>query len=199
MDPIPNIQLGPPTPPTSIKSTSPFAPHNHQCCRCNTTTPSSTRSAAAAPQLVRRCSHTSCAHDLCGSCNATDTNNNAVIPHSFPADWVCATCNTTHSVLSILTRDVSCDCGAPRLQAIYDQFGRIFLFWRDDPTVQDLRDPAKVQEAAWRIWEAGGEPWVEEVERVEAKRERGWSSRLSSSSLDSEEEAEVEMGRVERL
>jgi len=84
-------------------------------------------------------------------------------------------------VLDILTREVSCPCGSPTLQAVYDQFGRLFLFWRDDPDVFDMKDPAKVQEAAWRIWEAGGEPWLGDVMRVESEREKsrkGWS-RLS--------------------
>jgi hypothetical protein len=58
---------------------------------------------------------------------------------------------------------VSCTCAKPTLQAVYDQFGRVFLFWRDDPAIYDLTAPAKVQEAAWRIWEAGAEPWLPEM------------------------------------
>ncbi|KAK3935566.1 hypothetical protein QBC46DRAFT_346477 [Diplogelasinospora grovesii] len=98
-----------------------------------------------------------------------DSRGNSVIPYSFPVDWLCGTCGSTHSVLDILTTStttqtgVRCGCDKPTLQAIYDQFGRIFLYWRADPSVDDLSDPAKVQEAAWRVWRAGGDPWLPDV------------------------------------
>lgn len=60
------------------------------------------------------------------------------------------------------------------LQAVYDQFGDLFLFWRDDLAVHDLRDPNKVQEAAWRLWEAGSAPWLPEV----AKADKGGAEHL---------------------
>ncbi|KAL2121103.1 hypothetical protein VTJ04DRAFT_5130 [Mycothermus thermophilus] len=47
-------------------------------------------------------------------------------------------------------------CSAPSLQAIYDQHGEIYLFWRDDPAVSDLRVPSMAEEARWRVLEAGG-------------------------------------------
>ncbi|KAK0643372.1 hypothetical protein B0T16DRAFT_459529 [Cercophora newfieldiana] len=103
-------------------------------------------------------------------------------------------------LLSILTQKIACKCGSPTLQAIYDQFGRIFLFWRDDPAVYDLADAAKVQEAAWRVWEAGAEPWLGDVLAEEEKQRRlrgkGWS-RLSQSSLSSEESLDIEIEIVE--
>jgi hypothetical protein len=79
-------------------------------------------------------------------------------PHSFPTDWLCSTCGATHSVLAILesSSEVQCECDSPTLQAVYDQFGRIFLYWRNDPAIVDLRDPAAVREAAWRVAEAAG-------------------------------------------
>lgn len=65
--------------------------------------------------------------------------------------------------------NVACGCGKPTLQAVYDQFGRIFLYWRDDEAVYDLMDRGKLQEAAWRIWEAGSEPWLPVVVEVEKR------------------------------
>jgi hypothetical protein len=127
-----------------------------------------------------------------------------LIQHSFPSVWVCSTCDAPHSVLEILAGTgeedgVACACGKPTLQAVYDQFGRIFLFWRDDAAVHDLRDAAKVQEAAWRIWEAGAEPWLEDVLALEAEREKkamraGFCRR---GSLSSEDSLDVEIAGVE--
>ena len=65
--------------------------------------------------------------------------------------------------------NVACGCERPTLQAVYDQFGRIFLYWRDDPAVYDLMDRGKLQEAAWRVWEAGSEPWLPVVVEVEKR------------------------------
>jgi hypothetical protein len=47
----------------------------------------------------------------------------------------------------------------PSLQAVYDQFGALYLFWRDDPAVSDLRVPGMAEEARWRVWRAGGGEW----------------------------------------
>jgi hypothetical protein len=47
----------------------------------------------------------------------------------------------------------------PALQAVYDQFGAIYLFWRDDPAVADLSVPWMAEEARWRVWRAGGDGW----------------------------------------
>jgi len=179
----PHIVLaGPPPPPSYIKAASPFSPRDRQCCQCRETTPEQPQQQKQQPQ-TQSCD---CSHQLCGSCDSLDGRGAAVIPHAFPAAWVCSTCSDTHSVLSILTQQVACKCGSPTLQAVYDQFGRIFLFWRDDPAVYDLVDPSKVQEAAWRVWEAGAEPWLADVlaaERAAEEKERrlrgkGWS-RLS--------------------
>ena len=46
---------------------------------------------------------------------------------------------------------------------MYDQFGDLLLFWRDDEGVRDLGDRGKVEEAARRLWVAGGGAWVDEM------------------------------------
>ena len=107
---------------------------------------------------------------------------------------MCSTCSTPHSILSILTARVACACGQPSLQAVYDQFGRLFLFWRDDPAVYDLRDPAKCQEAAWRVWEAGGEPWLGDVLAFEAG-EAAAAGSLAGKGGEEVVVAELEMER----
>lgn len=84
-------------------------------------------------------------------------------PHAFPVDWLCSSCSATHSVLTLLAASSSSAagngswcCERPTLQAVYDQHGRIFLYWRNDPAIADLRDPAHVREAAGRVAEAAG-------------------------------------------
>lgn len=166
-----------PAPPSYIKPISPFSPRDRQCCQCNKT---------ASDQS--RCSDGGCNHQLCHGCPRRDARGIDLIPHSFPVNWICSTCNCEHSVLEILTMDVKCKCDNPTLQAIYDQFGRIFLYWRDDPAVYDLKDPVKLQEAAYRVWEAGSEPWlpaVLEAEKLSIKRRNRGSSQSSASSRDS--------------
>ena len=162
----------PAQPPFYITPSSPFSPWETQCCQCQQTSPEEQQQQQQhRPQQTRRCSRDDCGHDLCAACPRLDGRGGAVIPHAFPSAWVCSTCTSTHSVLEILAQDVACKCGSPTLQAVYDQFGRIFLYWRDDPAVYDLADPAKVQEAAWRVWEAGAEPWLADVLRAEAEAE----------------------------
>ncbi|KAL2164843.1 hypothetical protein VTH06DRAFT_139 [Thermothelomyces fergusii] len=54
-----------------------------------------------------------------------------------------------------------CACGRPALQAVYDQFGDLYLFWRDDPAVSDLSVPRMAEEARWRVRAAGADDgWV---------------------------------------
>lgn len=89
------------------------------------------------------------------------THSQTVTLHShlpLPTSWLCGTCHAPHPILELLTQRIAdCACGSPSLRAVYDQFGRIFLYWRDDdPSVSDLRDPVKVEEARGRVWEAGG-------------------------------------------
>jgi hypothetical protein len=88
------------------------------------------------------------------------TLNLILPPYSLPVSWLCGTCGATRSVMGILTNQRVVEewcCGSPALRAVYDQFGRIFLYWRDrDPAVSDLRDPGQVLEAAERVWRAGG-------------------------------------------
>ncbi|KAL2169062.1 hypothetical protein VTG60DRAFT_6484 [Thermothelomyces hinnuleus] len=52
-----------------------------------------------------------------------------------------------------------CPCGRPALQAVYDQFGELYLFWRDDPAVSDLSVPRMAEEARWRVRTAGADGW----------------------------------------
>ncbi|KAK0636993.1 hypothetical protein B0T17DRAFT_96260 [Bombardia bombarda] len=159
----------PSAPPSYIKTTSsPFSPRHRRCCECNQRQPVSNQTGASISTAAAACKRDSCGHEICRACPSLDARGQDVIQQSFPVNWICSTCDTTHSVLEILTKTVACGCEKPTLQAIYDQFGRIFLFWRDDPSVYDLTDAAKVQEAAWRVWEAGSEPWLPQVLEVEA-------------------------------
>ncbi|KAK4125760.1 hypothetical protein N657DRAFT_678814 [Parathielavia appendiculata] len=106
-----------------------------------------------------------------------------------PTTWRCGTCTSLRPVLSLLstttttiTTDSSCCCccALPSLQAVYDQFGALYLFWRDDPAVSDLRVPSMLEEARWRVWRAGGGEWEDVLLRAEqaaspgqVERERG--------------------------
>ncbi|KAL2022833.1 hypothetical protein VTK56DRAFT_4364 [Thermocarpiscus australiensis] len=147
----------PPTPalpPSYIKPMSPFPGLPSQCCQCSE--PTTTDNRTTRPH----CS--ACTHRLCPSCPSSDDDVSSPLPlpehYSFPAAWLCGTCGAAHSVLEILTQRVAdCACASPALRAVYDQFGRLFLWWRDDPAVSDLRDPDKVREAAWRVREAGAD------------------------------------------
>jgi hypothetical protein len=156
----PTATRAPPTPPAHIKPTSQFSPRSQSCCQCNE---------PAAPDHTGRCSLDSCGHQLCHACPRRDARGSDLIAHAFPVHWICSSCSAAHSVLEILTARVGACCGEPSLQAVYDQFGKIFLYWRDDPAVYDLNAPEKVAEAAWRIWQAGGSPWLPDVVAAEAK------------------------------
>ncbi|KAG7287474.1 hypothetical protein NEMBOFW57_006985 [Staphylotrichum longicolle] len=80
-------------------------------------------------------------------------------------------------------------CATPALQAVYDQFGALYLFWRDDPAVSDLRVPGMAEEARWRVRMAGGGLWeglmTGEGGRVERARGMSQSSVVSDASDDS--------------
>lgn len=54
---------------------------------------------------------------------------------------------------------IRCVCRRPALQAVYDQLGELYLFWRDDPAVADLGVPRMAEEARWRVRRAGGDGW----------------------------------------
>lgn len=82
-----------------------------------------------------------------------------------PTTWRCGTCTALHPVPALLSTPtptsmttVEC-CATPALQAVYDQFGALYLFWRDDPAVSDLRVPGMAEEARWRVRMAGGGLW----------------------------------------
>lgn len=62
--------------------------------------------------------------------------------------------------------------------------------------MDDLTDSAKVQEAAWRVWEAGAEPWLPHVVAAEeaiarASSKKGWSQ-LSQASFSSEDPLDLD-------
>ncbi|KAK4145967.1 uncharacterized protein C8A04DRAFT_26128 [Dichotomopilus funicola] len=101
-----------------------------------------------------------------------------------PATWRCGTCTSVHSIVGLLLPpsasstpstpsppspslspspslepESPCTCACPALQAVYDQFGELYLFWRDDPAISDLRLPQMAAEARWRVWTAGGDEW----------------------------------------
>lgn len=138
----------------SIQATSPFSPKEWTCPRC------SRSNSLTSPT----CTSAKCGgHITLPGCSLLDHRGHAVNPARFPVHWVCSTCGGVHLVLEILTKRVSCACGLPGLRAVYDQFGDIFLLWRDDPAVHDLTCAEKVQEAAWRLWEAGGGPWLADM------------------------------------
>ncbi|EGS21710.1 uncharacterized protein CTHT_0035770 [Thermochaetoides thermophila DSM 1495] len=80
-----------------------------------------------------------------------------------PTTWLCGNCDTTHPVLSLLTQPhTECTCGTPSLRAVYDQTGRLYLYWRDDPTVADLRQMEQVRIARERMVTAGAGIWLQE-------------------------------------
>lgn len=139
----------------SIKADSPFAPKQWRCSLCDGR--NGLESAA--------CKGSGCCGLFGPSQLLFDHEGNAVSAARFPVHWLCSICGVIHSVLDILNQCVSCPCGHPNLQAVYDQFGDLFLFWRDDPAVRDLRDPCQVQEAARRLWDAGSAPWLREMSR----------------------------------
>jgi hypothetical protein len=66
---------------------------------------------------------------------------------------------TTTTTTAAAAQHRHCACAVPALQAVYDQFGAIYLFWRDDPAVADLSVPRMAEEARWRVWRAGGDGW----------------------------------------
>ncbi|KAK4463942.1 hypothetical protein QBC42DRAFT_264666 [Cladorrhinum samala] len=173
-------------PPSQIQPRSPFSPSFKQCCQC-------TNFASSPLDKPDSCS-CSCSHSFCRTCPDLDSRGVRVLPHSFPVNWICSTCGTTHSVLEILTQtEVECDgCEKPTLQAVYDQFGRIFLYWREDPAVFDLSSADKIREAAWRVWEAGAQRWVEDIE--EAKR-RGVSGEAEEVVTKSRERQQAAKGK----
>ena len=148
--PIPPVVAPAPAPASRITPDSPFSPRGRECCRCKSSVGASDDQSCG------------CSHSFCKACPRLDGRGNAVLRHSFPVAWLCSTCGTTHSALEILGgREVDCACGSPTLQAVYDQFGQIYLYWRSDESVYDLRDPEKVQEAARRFLLAGGDPWMD--------------------------------------
>ena len=80
-----------------------------------------------------------------------------------PTAWLCGNCDATHPVLSLLTQPHrECACGTPSLRAVYDQTGRLYLYWRDDLAVADLRQTEQVRVARERMVAAGAGIWLRE-------------------------------------
>ncbi|KAK4170070.1 hypothetical protein QBC43DRAFT_307094 [Cladorrhinum sp. PSN259] len=204
----------PPPPPSQIQPTSPLSPCFRQCCHCAHTTTTVPPSPSSSSESLSSNS-CSCSHTYCRQCPDLDSRGQQVIPHSFPVHWICSTCDTTHSVVELLTQtELGCDgCDKPTLEAVYDQFGRIFLYWRQDPSVYDLSEKGNVREAAWRVWEAGAGMLMDGLTRgvdddetatdvvmedvtdiknmkILGRQNRGWSQ-LSHSSISSEDSLDV--------
>lgn len=138
--------------PLTIKAGSPFSPSSWDCSTCHE------RNAF---------SNTHCHGPACGapfkwSNTIITSRGDRLDPARFPVHWVCGCCSRQHLVLFIISgrNDTYCICGQPTLQAVYDQFGDLFLYWRDDIAVKDLRDRKKAEEAARRLWLAGGDRWA---------------------------------------
>ncbi|OIW28251.1 hypothetical protein CONLIGDRAFT_370492 [Coniochaeta ligniaria NRRL 30616] len=145
----------------SIETTSPFTPKSWICPQCSTNNPIDSahcRSPTCTPQPTR-------------PRTLLDQRGRPLDAARFPVSWICSTCCLPHHLLDILLRKPDCACGRPTLQAVYDQFGDLFLFWQDDPGVRDLRDRAKVEEAARRLWAAGGDRWVDEMPVIRLREE----------------------------
>lgn len=138
----------------SIQATSPFAPKSWICSQC--------RESNRVDDANCRCCHRKAKGDV----TTLDHRGRHVTSLRFPVSWVCSTCYLIHSVLDILVREATCTCREPTLQAVYDQFGDLFLFWPGDPTIQDLKDPSSTEEAARRLWEAGGYRWLDEMPKI---------------------------------
>ncbi|KAL2192425.1 hypothetical protein P885DRAFT_64912 [Corynascus similis CBS 632.67] len=129
----------------------------------------------------------------------------------FPAAWRCGTCMTLHSIRTLMTTTklttartresadkadevdncpCPCPCRRPALQAVYDQFGELYLFWRDDPAVSDLSVPHMADEARRRVRVAGGEgadegSWWGDANVVQMSSQRPGTG-MSNSSVASD-------------
>lgn len=145
----------------SIAAASPFSPATWVCSGCHERNDMS----------ALKCRRADCRQDYKRGGLCLDRKGNRVMPARFPAHWVCSTCHDVHSILEVLLKMASCDCGEPTLQAVYDQFGDLFLFWREDPAIHDLKDPVKAEEAARRLWQAGSSPWLGEIPKIVFERE----------------------------
>ncbi|KAL2267180.1 hypothetical protein VTJ83DRAFT_4457 [Remersonia thermophila] len=85
-----------------------------------------------------------------------------------PTTWRCGACARLNPTLDLLRpRPASDGSVAPAGDdAIYDQNGELYLFWRDDPAVSDLSVRSMWEEARWRVWKAGGELLLAEGDAV---------------------------------
>ncbi|KAJ9161777.1 hypothetical protein NKR19_g1966 [Coniochaeta hoffmannii] len=160
--------------PARIEALSPFSPHLWICAACKQKNPLA-NTACTTPT----CSGTLTTSTPSPGPNLLDRRGRPVSPVRFPVYWLCSTCCADRLVLEILVGRPSCACGRPALQAVYDQFGDLLLFWRDDDGVRDLSHKGKVAEAARRLWVVGGEAWVDEMpvitmgEEEEEEQEQG--------------------------
>jgi hypothetical protein len=149
--------------PISIEASSPFTPKLWICPSCNQ------------KNHVETSQCKCCSHELTSTITCyplLDQRNRPVSPLArFPVYWLCSTCHVAHYLLEILVKKASCTCGRPTLQAVYDQFGDLFLFWPDDEQIRDLTEKPKVEEAARRLWAAGGGRWVDEMPVIRMREE----------------------------
>jgi hypothetical protein len=138
--------------PLTIKAGSPFSPSSWDCSTCHERNTFSNT----------HCHGPSCGAPFRWSNTVISSRGDRLDPARFPVHWVCGCCSRQHLVLFIITgwNEEYCVCGRPTLQAVYDQFGELFLYWPDDAAVKDLGDRRRAEEAARRLWLAGGDRWT---------------------------------------
>ncbi|KAB5545905.1 hypothetical protein GE09DRAFT_1224853 [Coniochaeta sp. 2T2.1] len=175
----PNVPL----PPTIwvFQNTSPFTPKHWICPSCTARVPYS-------PLSSQTCPTPSCQTPFTWStCTLFDQRDRALDAARFPVHWNCSTCFRAHLAAEVLLRDVTCRCDKPALQAVWDQFGDLFLWWEKDEEIYDLTDGKKVEEAARRLWEAGGARWADEMPlvpiRMQEEGEKVGERMIGSSTL----------------
>ncbi|KAK4640854.1 hypothetical protein QC761_607240 [Podospora bellae-mahoneyi] len=162
-------------PPSHINICSPFTPKEYTCCHCDN---ASNFLVFSQDRRVSSCPH---AHDpqTCvpshhhsnapQGCQMRDHLGRPPLKLRIPAAFTCATCKNQNSIFKIMAQEqVTCNCGAPYLEAVYDQYGQILLWpgLRGDAAIDELSDPKKVAELRWRLIEMGGMPWVENETRL---------------------------------
>ncbi|GAB1319352.1 hypothetical protein MFIFM68171_09562 [Madurella fahalii] len=220
-----------PYPPSHITPTSPFLPHNRHCSISSPSSPQPSPQATLGPAEPCAClPHYSLPVSwLCGTCGAAQSVLEMLLltqqhqheyqhqhqhQHQQQHQHQHQHQQRQQRLGDVEGRAGACGgcCERPSLRAVYDQFGRIFLCWRDDdPAVSDLRDPDKVREAARRVWQAGGGEVLDlgmgmgrggegsggDMMEAEEAAERGWARLSRQSSVTSEDSFDGELAAME--
>ncbi|KAK4176150.1 hypothetical protein QBC36DRAFT_329928 [Triangularia setosa] len=168
----PTIIVKPDLPPSHITIYAPFTPRTYSCCQCEHT---GHELIFVQGKAVTSCPHRhdprACIPSYNGGahgCQVWDHLGQPAPKLRIPAVFLCSTCKIEHSVYEIMTQlTVTCRCGAPYLEAVYDQFGTILLWPRGDSSLDNLTDFKKVAEARRRLLELGAMPWVEQGESLQ--------------------------------